>query len=107
MEKLNPNITIVEAERKKHSKASEEYIHVEFSYSDSKWNGWVPVEYRRTGVSIKTKERLIEYLNKIYLQMNPSLHSSWLTKQEKFWKEEKPNAATTKEFFDTKKRKIQ
>lgn len=101
MEKLNPNITIVETERKKHSKASEEYIHVEFIYSDSKWDGWVPVEYRRTGVSIKTEEQLIEYLNKIYPQMNPSQHSSWLAKQEKFWKEEKPNAATTKEFFDS------
>ena len=76
VEKLNPNITIVETERKKHSKASEEYIHVEFTYTNSTWNGWVPVEYRRTGVSIKTEERLIEYLNKIYPQMSPSLHSS-------------------------------
>ena len=50
---LNENITIVEEERKKHSKASEEYVHVEFDYPDMTWDGWVPVEYRRTGVSIK------------------------------------------------------
>lgn len=70
---LNANITIVEKERKKHSKASEEYIHVEFDYPGTTWDGWVPVEYRRTGVSIKQGEvnRLTAYLNKIYEQMNP------------------------------------
>ncbi|MFQ9685906.1 MAG: hypothetical protein ACLRZW_04385 [Veillonella parvula] len=101
METLNPNIKIVESERKKHSKASEEYVHVVFTYSNSKWDGWVPVEYRRTGISIKTQEQLIEYLNKIYPQMDPKNHTEWIKKQEKFWREEKPNAATTKEFFDS------
>lgn len=101
MDTLNPNIKIVENERKKHSKASEEYIHVIFSYEDSKWDGWVPVEYRRTGVSIKTQEELITYLNDIYLQMDPKNRSVWIEKQEQFWREEKPNAATTKEFFDS------
>lgn len=101
MEKLNPNITIVETKRKKHLKASEEYLHVEFVYSDSKWDGWIPVEYRRTGVSIKTEEQLIAYLNKLYPQINPSQHTAWLEKQEQFWKEEKPTASTTKEFFDS------
>ncbi len=47
---LNKNITIVEEGRKKHSKASEAYIHVKFDYSGESWDGWVPVEYRRTGV---------------------------------------------------------
>ena len=70
---LNENITIVEKERKKHSKASEEYIHVKFDYPDTTWDGWVPVEYRRTGVSIKHNEtdKLITYLNNVYEQMNP------------------------------------
>lgn len=100
---LNKNITIVEKERKKHSKASEEYVHVEFAYTDSTWNGWVPVEYRRTGVSIKQDEidRLTAYLNKVYEQMNPINFQSWLKKQEQFWQEEKPNAGTTKAFFDS------
>lgn len=100
-EALNQNITVVEQERKKHSKASEEYIHVEFAYKDSSWDGWVPVEYRRTGVSIKGNEtqRLTAYLNKVYEQMNPVNLQSWLEKQEKFWREEKPNAATTKAFL--------
>ena len=62
---LNKGVSILERERKKHSKASEEYIHVRFEYDDSVWDGWVPVEYRRTGVSIKPdeSEKLIKYLN--------------------------------------------
>lgn len=100
---LNDGITIVEQERKKHSKASEEYIHVEFNYKNDSWDGWVPVEYRRTGVSIKPEEqeRLYAYLNAVYEQMNPVNFQSWLIKQEKFWAEEKPNAGTTKAFFDS------
>ena len=82
-------------------KASEEYIHVLFAYPRKTWNGWVPVEYRRTGISIKTTEELHEYLNKVYDQMKPENYESWLHKQEKFWREEKTGAATTKAFFDS------
>lgn len=103
MEQLNSNIKIVEKERKKHSKASEEYIHVKFSYPGSEWDGWVPVEYRRTGISIKPDEteKLIKHLNSVYEQMNPKNFDSWLEKQEKFWQEEKAGAGTTKGFFDS------
>ena len=82
---LNKNITIVDKERKKHSKASEEYVHVRFDYPDATWDGWVPVEYRRTGIFIKQGEvdRLTAYLNKVYEQMNPINFQSWLKKQEK------------------------
>lgn len=101
--RLNKNIHIVEDERKKHSKASEEYIHVKFCYPLKTWDGWVPVEYRRTGVSIKQGdiENLTVYLNDVYEQMNPANFNSWLKKQEKFWQEEKPKAETTKAFFDS------
>ncbi len=101
MEKLNPNIVIAEKDRKHHSKASEEYVHVKFTYGTKVWDGWVPVEYRRTGVSIKTPEQLVEHLNNVYEQMKPENFASWLSKQERFWAEEKPNAGTTKGFFDS------
>lgn len=101
MAELNHNIRIVEPDRKKHSKASEEYFHVQFTYGSSTWDGWVPVEYRRTGVSIKSQEELIEYLNRVYDQMKPERLSTWLEKQNEFWTEEKPNAGTTKAFFDS------
>lgn len=101
---LNPNIILFDEPRKKHSKASEEYIHVKFIYSDDAfWEGWVPVEYRRTGVSIKEgeTEKLYTFLNSVYMQMNPGNLSKWREDQEKFWHEEKPNASTTKAFFDS------
>ena len=62
MEELNENITIIERERKKHTKASEEYIHVLFKYDNGSWEGWIPLEYRRTGISIKPEDE-IDYLN--------------------------------------------
>ena len=48
---LNPNIKLF-AGRSYNTKASEEYVHVRFNYPDVKavWDGWVPVEYRRTGI---------------------------------------------------------
>lgn len=101
-QKLNENIVIVEQERKKHSKASEEYVHVKFKYNDDTWDGWVPVEYRRTGVSIKPTDtdELTAYLNAIYEQMNPLNYRTWLQEQARFWQTEKTNAKTTKSFFD-------
>jgi len=100
MGKLHENIIIVDSNRKKHSKASEEYIHVVFQYQEGNWEGWVPVEYRRTGTHIETTVELHEHLNKVYEQMNPKNFAAWFEKQEKFWKEEKPRAAVTKGFFD-------
>ena len=103
MDKLNSNIEIVEKERKKHSKASEEYLHVKFDYQDEVWEGWIPIEYRRTGISIKEEQTdiLITYLNKIYEQMHPQKKKEWIRIQESFWNEEKKGASVTKQFFDS------
>lgn len=100
---LNDNIVIVEGHRKRHLKASEEYLHVEFHYPGNSWDGWVPVVYRRTGVSIKPDQtdRIIAYLNLVYEQMNPIHFPAWQKEQERFWREEKPNAGVTKAFFDS------
>lgn len=100
-EKLNECIEIVDKKLKTHSKASEAYIHVRFTYPRQKivWEGWVPVEYRRTGVSIKSDEELVEHLNKVYDQMHPSNMKKWNADQAEFW-EQKKGAQTTKGFFD-------
>ena len=100
--KLYENIEIVSLERIVHYKALEEYIHVIFSYSDKKWDGWVPVEYRRTGISIKQDDynSLVIYLNNIYEQMNPNNYEDWLREQEQWWREEKRRATTTKSCFN-------
>lgn len=102
MNNLNSNITIVEEEYKIHSKASEKYIHVYFKYPQENctWEGWVPIEYRRTGILIQSKSELICYLNNVYEQMNPQNLPQWEEEQKMFWKE-KTNAKVTKEFFDT------
>lgn len=101
---LNPSIKIAEKTVKTHSKASEKYVHVIFSYPKNiKWDGWVPIEYRRTGLNIETTEELVEYLNNVYSQMNPDNYPEWLKEQEIFWKD-KVKAAVTKGFFDELKK---
>jgi hypothetical protein len=97
---LNPDIRIIDSGRRKiHAKASEEYVQVQFLYENGIWEGWVPVEYRRTGVSINNDEELCEYLNAIYEQLNPANLSAWQKEQESFWAE-KERADVTKGFYD-------
>lgn len=100
--KLLDGIRIVETDRKLNTKASEEYVHVEFTYNDSKttWDGWIPVEYRRTGVSIKPddEEKLFTYLNSLYSQINPDNYDSWLQKQNDYWASSRSDV--TKPIFD-------
>lgn len=102
---LSNGIKIVENERKFNTKASEEYIHIEFNYSTlhKVWDGWIPVEYRRTGVSIKAddKEQLYSYLNNVYDQLNPNNYNNWLKKQDEYWTSS--HSDVTKLIFDTLK----
>lgn len=99
---LNVNIVLYEEERKVNTKASEEYVHVKFKYPDigKEWDGWVPVEYRRTGVSIPVTDRdaLEKHLNNIYVQMHPSKYSAWVTEQDKFW--DTTRSVETKNIFN-------
>lgn len=98
---LNRNITIWNGgARKTNSKASEEYIEVSFVYdNDMEFEWWIPVEYRRTGVSINTDEELFEYLNTVYEQLEYQKMGKWLDKQEEFWAT-KSGANVTKSFYD-------
>jgi hypothetical protein len=99
-ENLNTNIEIMDSrQRKIHSKASEEYVQVKFTYQNSVWEGWVPVKYRRTGTNIETDDELYKYLNNVYNQLDPKEYPKWLKDQETFW-EEKSRAIVTKGFFD-------
>lgn len=70
---LNENINILDNSPIINSKASEVYVSVIFTYGDIRWEGYVPIEYRRTGLSIKfeDKEKLYQYLNFVYVQMKP------------------------------------
>lgn len=99
---LNKNIKILERDLK-HSKASEQYISVEFTYPNSlkPTSLWIPIEYRRLGISIKNENELNQLLNTVYEQVNPKYKNEWLKSQEKFWTEEHPKANITKSFYNT------
>lgn len=101
MNTLNENITILGNKPIVNSKASETYVSVIFKYEEKTWEGYVPIEYRRTGTSIDfdDKESLFAHLNFVYDAMNPEGLSAWNEQQEEFWKT-KPRAGTTKAFFD-------
>lgn len=97
---LNENITILDPERKRNTKASEEYVSVRFRYGTRVWEGWVPVEYRRTGVSIPEgdNDALFEHLNRIYEQMQPSNYRKWVREQDALWNATR--SVETKEIFN-------
>lgn len=99
---LNSNIILYNEKRYVNTKASEEYVHVKFKFPDvqKEWDGWVPVEYRRTGVSItaSAKNELEEHLNSIYDQMHPSKYDAWLSEQDDFWNSTR--SVETKEIFN-------
>ena len=97
---MNSNIRVIDWTRKVHAKASEEYISVEFKYGERLKKVWVPVKYRRTGVDLQSREEVEKYLDSIYDYLNPDNVQKWKKTEEEFWKREKPNADTTKSFFD-------
>lgn len=97
---LNKNITILSDNPIINSKASETYISVTFTYNSEVWNGYIPIEYRRTGVFIKFEDKsiLYAYLNDLYEQMNPKRYKAWFNDQKRFW--DTKTAKTTQSFFN-------
>lgn len=98
---LNQNIRILSEHPIINMKGSETYISVQFIYKNKIWEGYVPIEYRRTGtyIDFNDKNMLNEYLNSIYEKMNPNNMAKWIEDQKEFW-QTKPKAMTTKAFFD-------
>lgn len=83
-----------------HNKASEVYADVIFIYDDEKWDGAVPIVYRRTGVDASTPEKAADMIKSAYKSMIPSTRVVWLKEQEKFWNDEKAGAVVTRPFFE-------
>lgn len=102
MRKINENVIIVDEARKVNSKASEQYISVSFIYSDEndEWSGWIPVEYRRTGVNIPSDDdkNLDQYLLSLYESLRPSHYPNWKKAQDAFWANSR--SVETKEIFN-------
>lgn len=100
--KLNPNIIVPTYSRKKHLKATEEYLEVIFKYPSYKKEVicWIPLLYRRTGTEISNDKNAVDaYLNRVYTEMNPANAQSWKKQQQRYWRDHS-EAQTTKKFFD-------
>ena len=75
-ESLGDNIKILN--QREHAKASEKYVDVIFNYENHiKWEGSVPIHYRRTGIEANTKEEIIEVLKDAYGWMHYSKTDAW------------------------------
>lgn len=96
----NPNITVVGFA--KHTKASELYAEVIFSFPDepSEWRGYIPYWYRRTGVFIETEEELAGYLMGIYPNFSQAQLNEFVNTGKKFSEVELVTKEVTKPFFD-------
>ena len=64
------------------------------------WKGWLPIEYRRTGVSIDREDKpaIIAYLNKVYDLMNPVNLDKWNKDQDEYWSGKR--AEVTEDIFN-------
>ncbi|MCX6382135.1 MAG: restriction endonuclease [Armatimonadetes bacterium] len=83
-----------------HAKASERYVDVTFLYSDAPdWDGSIPIEYRRTGISLTDATEIESYVLQCREHCHPANWTAWQAEQAAFW-EAKPNAGTTRSFFD-------
>ncbi|MFC1943537.1 restriction endonuclease [Chloroflexota bacterium] len=83
-----------------HSKASERYVSVVFEYDDGEvWEGWVPIEYRRTGTNLLTEDEIEAHLEAVAPFFHPSRFGEWRKEQDSFWRT-KPRAQVTKPFYD-------
>lgn len=94
---------IVVGGEKCHLTASEKYLEVVFWYPDVRlrWEGWVPYEYRRTGVYGKTAAEKKKILEQAYEAMHPGKRQAWKKKQDRFWAG--MDRKVTQSFFDALK----
>ena len=60
---LNENIVVLG--KKSHNKASETYLDVKLMYENEIWTGWIPIEYRRTGLFLKEDKDIAKLHDKI------------------------------------------
>jgi hypothetical protein len=97
----NKNIKVIAG--RTHTKASEEYVDVVFNYPEQKatWEGSVPIEYRRTGVSARTEKEIAELLDRTYEQTNPKNYDAWAKEQKAFW--DASSKKVTRPFFEALK----
>jgi hypothetical protein len=84
-----------------HSKASEKYFDVVFSYpNQSDWDGSIPYYYRRTGLFIEDPKEAAELIERAYEAIKKENSTKWIAAEKKLWQTEYTGKGVTKPFFD-------
>ncbi len=85
-----------------HSKASEHYVHVVFSYKNCGeiWEGLIPYHNRRLGIDIEDEKELVEHLKSTYPLMEKDVRTKWYKKEMELWENEYKSKDVTKPYFD-------
>lgn len=84
-----------------HSKASEKYADVKFTFSNGfVWEGSIPYYYRRTGLFIETVPELCHYLTSIKAFFSEATITEFIATEKERWDLELSGKTVTKTFFD-------
>lgn len=83
-----------------HTKASEKYIVVRFSYENQEpWDGFVPYSYRRTGLFMEDPKDMIQHLEAVHHALKKENASEWVKAERELWEDKHAKKTVTKEFF--------
>lgn len=100
---ISPEIKILAVRH--HSKASEAYVDVEFTFAKGeKTNVSIPVNYRRTGLDAQSKEDCQNIITVAYKCFAKKSIQAWLAAAQRFWSE--GNKDVTRPFFEVLKKKL-
>lgn len=95
----NKNIKVEKL--REHTKATEKYVDVIFTYNNqNEWKGSVPYYYRRTGLFLDSGIEVAKLLENAYESLKKENYTKWITEQRKLWNTEYLGRTVTKSFFD-------
>jgi hypothetical protein len=85
-----------------HTKASESYVDVVFTYPNEgrTWQGAIPYNYRRLGLFLEDPVEIAELIDTAYTALERDTAVTWREKEQQVWESEYANKAVTKPFFD-------
>ncbi len=82
-----------------HSKASEEFVEVEFNYPGlGKLNWSVPIKYPRAGLDLDDEDAIQAHVSAVFEAAHPTNREQWRKDQAEYWG--KSSAPVTKPIFD-------
>lgn len=86
---------------REHTKASEKYVDVLFSYKDQpQWKGSIPYYYRRTGLFLDSEKEIAALIEQAYEALKKENARAWVAGERELWEAEYVNRDVTKSFFD-------